>query len=98
MYDFDNGNIAYDLLPSYHCILTLCCYFGVCRRKKISLPFRIFSLVSVILIILSTLFTKQHYFLDVVDGIALTIVTFLLVKAFEPGEKIVAHYQKKKEK
>lgn len=96
MYDIDNGNIAYDLLPSYHCILTLCCYFGVCRKKEVSLSFRIFSLISVVLIVLSTLFTKQHYFLDIVDGIALAIVVFLLVKAFEPGKKIITHYQKKK--
>lgn len=98
MYDVDNGNIAYDLLPSYHCMLTIYCFFGICRQKEISRSLKIFSLISVILISLSTIFIKQHYVLDAFNGLALATVVYLLILAIEPGKRILARHAKKHKK
>lgn len=63
-----------NLLPSMHCYMShlvvrplIAGYF----RDEIKLPVRIALYVFVVMIYLSTMFTKQHVFMDVVTGVAL---------------------------
>ncbi len=41
------------------------------------------------LICLSTLFTKQHYFLDMICGISISIFTYSIVKLINPANKLI---------
>ncbi|MBR6349947.1 MAG: hypothetical protein IKR67_05295, partial [Lachnospiraceae bacterium] len=66
------------------------CYLGVRKQPEISKGFRIYSLVMTILICLSTVFTKQHYFIDIFGGLAISIICYLVVGKLDPGGKIMA--------
>ena len=94
----DGGEIGWNLLPSFHCALALGGALGTFRRKDSPLWWRIIALVSVILIVLSTLFTKQHYFLDVITGLALAIITFYTMKLIDPGKRIIERHNNKTKK
>jgi len=84
-YSMDGSNIAYNLLPSFHCINSTLCYLGVAGRKEIPVWFRVYSLVITILIYAATVCVKQHFLMDVVTGITLAVVVFILSKKFHWG-------------
>ena len=84
-YSLDGSEMAYNLLPSFHCINSTLCYLGVARRKEIPLWFRIYSLITTLLIFASTVFVKQHYVLDIVAGIPIAVIPFILSKKFHFG-------------
>ena len=46
-YSMDGSKMAYNLLPSFHCINSTLCYLGVTGRKEIPLWFRIYSLIMI---------------------------------------------------
>ncbi len=84
-YGLDGGKMAYNLFPSFHCINSTVSYLGVCRRKEIPLWFRIYSLVTSVCIFASTLFVKQHFFPDVISGIAIAVVAYLVCMKWNWG-------------
>ena len=88
VYGADGGTIAYNLLPSYHCLISLYCYLGV-RKQKIARWFQNYSLIMTVLICLSTLFTKQHYIIDMVLGLGISIACYMLMNRLDPGKKYV---------
>jgi len=63
----------YNAFPSLHVAISAICALGYWRAKS-----RLFQpmLFWIILIIFSTVLTKQHYFLDVAAGIVLAIFSF----------------------
>lgn len=84
-YTLDGSEIAYNLMPSFHCINSTLCYLGVCGKKEIPLWFRIYSLVMAVLIFASTLFVKQHYFIDVVTGIIVAVIAYVICIKLRAG-------------
>ena len=46
-----------------------------------------YSLIMAILICFSTLFTKQHYIIDVILGVAVSIVCYVIIEKIDPGKK-----------
>ena len=84
-YSLDGSEMAYNLLPSFHCINSTLCYLGVAGRREIPVWFRVYSFVTTFLIFASTMYVKQHYFLDVVTGIALAMAAYFLCKKFHWG-------------
>lgn len=89
VYASDGSAIAFNLFPSYHCLISLYCYLGVHKQPEISKGFRTYSAIMVVLICMSTLFTKQHYILDMVGGLSISIICYLAVKKINPGERLV---------
>lgn len=75
-----NETVAYNLFPSFHCLVSMCCYLGVRKRPELSKGFRAYSLVMTILICMSTVLLKQHYFLDIVSGVLIPTVCFAVVR------------------
>ena len=86
VYAADGGEKAFNLFPSYHCLTSVSCYLGVRKRQEISRGYRIYSLVMAILISLSTLLTKQHYFLDAVGGAGIALLCHTLADRWDPGK------------
>ena len=84
-YSLDGSEMAYNLLPSFHCINSTLCYLGVAGRKEIPVWFRVYSLITTLLIFASTVFVKQHYFLDVVTGVILAVIAYTVCKKFHWG-------------
>lgn len=87
IYGADGSNYAFNLFPSYHCLISLYCYFGVRKQPEISKGFRAYSLIMTILICLSTVFTKQHYFVDMPAGLAISVLCYVIVNKWDPGKK-----------
>ncbi len=61
-----------NLFPSIHCVLGWFCWIGLRGKKDIALPWRITAFFMAIAVCLSTLTVRQHVFLDVFAGIALS--------------------------
>ena len=87
IYAADGAEKAFNLIPSYHCLISTYCYLGVRKQPEISKGFRIYSFVMMWLIILSTLFTKQHYIIDCITGIGIAVGCYILMNKLEPGKK-----------
>ncbi|MBP0990187.1 MAG: phosphatase PAP2 family protein [Oscillospiraceae bacterium] len=84
-YSLDGSAMAYNLLPSFHCINSTLCYLGVAGRKEIPKWVRIYSLITTLLIYASTVYVKQHYFLDIITGVALAAIAYFVCKKFHWG-------------
>ena len=101
-YSLDGSEMAYNLLPSFHCLNSTLCYLGVAGRKEIPVWYRVYSFVTTILIFASTVYVKQHFFLDIVTGVALALVAYLICKKFHwgrmftPVERVYAGWKAKK--
>ena len=96
-YSMDGSEMAYNLLPSFHCINSTIALLGVWGRKEIPKWFQVYSLVTAILLYASTLFVKQHYFLDVFSGIAVALIAYYLCTHFRVGrvfEKLFDYMQR----
>ena len=64
-------DIDYFLFPSMHVSHTLLISFSLMGR-----PLQVFFFTGAVLVSISTLFTKQHFFLDFIAGICLAIVIY----------------------
>lgn len=84
-YSMDGGDIAYNLFPSFHCINSMVSLLGVWGRKEIPLWYRIYSLIITVAIFLATMFVKQHYFADVISGIVIALLAFVICKKWNLG-------------
>jgi membrane-associated phospholipid phosphatase len=87
VYAADGGERAFNLFPSYHCLAGAYCYLGVRKRQEISRGYRIYSLVMAVLIALSALLTKQHYFIDVLGGVGIALLCHGLIQWLDPGKR-----------
>lgn len=86
---------ATNILPSIHVFNSLAIHMSVisCKALKDRKGIRNASLVLTILIILSTMFLKQHSFVDVSMGTTLALAGYLIFyreKAAVPAKKAVA--------
>lgn len=89
IYSNDGSTKGFNLFPSYHCLISLYCYLGVRKRPEISRGFRVYSLVMTILICMSTVFTKQHYFIDIPGGMLISILCYIVTEKLDPAEKLL---------
>ena len=87
IYAADGSNLAFNLFPSYHCLISLYCYLGVRNQPEISKGFQYYSLIMTVLICMSTLFTKQHYILDMIGGLSISLFCYWLMNRLDPGKK-----------
>ena len=69
---------ADNLFPSIHCLVSWFCWIGVRKRKDIPVLYRYFSLAMAVAVCISTLTTRQHVIADVVCGVALAEVCYIL--------------------
>lgn len=79
-YTWVNSWVApYNAFPSLHVAISTICAISFWKLKsKVFKPI----LVWAVLIIASTVLTKQHYFLDVLSGLILGILSFKVANAF----------------
>ncbi len=87
VYAADGSQIAFNLLPSYHCLISAYCYLGIRRQPEISKGYKVFSFALVIAICLSTLYTKQHYIVDVFGGVGIAVACYAIVEKLDPGRR-----------
>ena len=85
---------ADNLFPSIHCLVSWFCYLGVREQKNIPVWYKRTSLVLAVLVFISTLATKQHVIVDVVSGVLLAQICYLIGKK----TKLYKIYEKATEK
>ncbi len=65
-------------IPSMHVVLSTLFIFSTNYSNKLSKTYKIIITIISVLIIISTLFTKQHYFIDVITGILVATVSWII--------------------
>lgn len=84
-YYFDSP--AVNCLPSIHCLLCFISIYYVSLNKNLKTKIKLPIIIYFILIILSTLFTKQHLLIDALLALVYTIISIILVHIFFPKLK-----------
>ena len=82
---------AINCLPSMHCAISMLFILSSFCTKKTSNRYRIFILISSLLIMISTLFVKQHVLIDLITGDIMMIIIFIYVSK---NKKIVNKMKK----
>ena len=85
-YNMDGGRYGTNLAPSYHCLISTCCYMGVAKRSEYAKSYRIFSAVFCVFIFASTVLCKQHYFIDIPAGIIIGYIAMKLAMKYHWGK------------
>lgn len=67
-----------NLFPSIHCLVSWMCFIGIRGRKYVPKWYQIFSCLFAIAVFASTLFTKQHYIIDVIVGAILAEMCYYI--------------------
>lgn len=78
IYFFDTP--AMNCLPSVHCIISFIFIFCVFKNKKMNFTFRISIEILSILVIISTMFIKQHVLIDAVAAFIISLGVYILVQ------------------
>ncbi len=76
-----SSDTPFNVFPSIHCLNSIAMHIAIQKSKKITRYRKtivISSLILCILIILSTVFTKQHSILDVYGAIGLSVVLYII--------------------
>ncbi len=89
IYNSDGKEYGYNLFPSYHCLISTYCYLGIRKQKEISTGFKVYTLIMAILICMSTVFIKQHYFLDIIGGVLIAIICYILTNIINPAKYLI---------
>lgn len=66
-------------MPSLHCAISMLFILTIFSSKYVSKIFKIFIFITSFLIMLSTLFIKQHVFIDFLTGITIMIYVYIFV-------------------
>ena len=65
-------------LPSFHCFCSTIVLFIIYNSENVSINCKIFNVLFSLLVFASTLFTKQHFIIDIPTGILLAIISSAL--------------------
>ncbi len=94
----DGGVNGRNLLPSFHCMMSVCVWLGVAFRKEIKIGWRLFVFAGMLTICVSTVLVKQHYFIDAVAGMGLGAGSWALAAALDPGSAIEERLSRREKK
>lgn len=67
-----------NLFPSIHCMVSWICWIGVRKNKNIPVWYQVVSFFMAAAVCVTTLTIKQHVFVDVVAGIALAEIGYVI--------------------
>ena len=71
---------ANNLFPSIHCLVSWFCFIGIISDIKIPKWYKVISFLSALAVFVSTLTTRQHVIVDVVGGVALAQICYLIAQ------------------
>ena len=74
-----NTDTPVNLFPSMHCQISWYCFLAVYGHKEINKCYQVVSFIIAILVCISTVVIRQHYFVDIIAGVAIAEITFRLV-------------------
>lgn len=80
---------AQNCFPSLHCAVSMLFILYMFERKKCPRYLKVCTLLISILIMIATLYTKQHVFIDLVSGDILAIISYIIVNNLKKTNKKV---------
>jgi len=89
IYENDGGKVGNNLFPSFHCLVSMWWCLSAHFTKKIRSGWKMFTIIATIIICVCTLTTKQHYFADVISGVGIALVVFIIVMLINPARWII---------
>lgn len=87
-----------NLFPSIHCLVSWLCFVGIRKSSRVPRWYKVLSCVLALLVVLSTQFTKQHYWIDAAAGIAFAEILFQInqrISAYRLVESFFSKINKK---
>lgn len=76
-----------NLFPSIHCLESWMCFRGSLPLKKVPKWYKISQFIMTIFVCMSTVFLKQHVFVDIIGGILVVEIGLWIAKKFHSGQK-----------
>ena len=67
-----------NLFPSIHCLVSWLCFIGIRGKAYVPKWYQVFSCIFAVAVFASTLFTKQHFIVDVVAGVLLAELCYYI--------------------
>jgi membrane-associated phospholipid phosphatase len=67
-----------NLFPSIHCLVSWMCFIGVRGKSYVPKWYQIFSCLFAVAVFASTLFTKQHFIVDVIAGVVIAELCYYI--------------------
>lgn len=89
-----NSTNPVNCFPSQHCFMAIAIFISCVSCKDMNIVYRIISSIIAILIVLATVFTKQHYWVDFLASLAIMLPTYLLIKFTKTGSKLENGFDK----
>lgn len=80
---------ANNLFPSFHCFISWNIYLSIRGNKDVPIFYRIGYLVFALFVCASTVFVKQHFFVDIIAGMILAEITFFIARKIKLPQKIL---------
>lgn len=86
--------------PSQHCFMAFAMIIACvsAKEEKMNIFFKIFTIITSILIVLATVFIRQHFVLDIVASFIIMFPIFAIAHVFNLGEKLMLKIEKIKER
>ena len=73
--------------PSQHCYMAIAMVIACCTAgKKMNIFYKIFTVIMAVMIVLSTVFLRQHFLLDFVGSFVIMVPTYLTVRLCKFGQ------------
>lgn len=69
-----------NLFPSFHCFASWLCFVGVRGAKEAGLFVKLYAFFVALLVFASTMFVKQHYFVDFIPAVFFAELFWLLAR------------------
>lgn len=73
-------DIPNNLFPSVHCLASYMCFRGAITLKNVGKGYKTATLIFSLLVFASTVFVKQHFFIDIFGGIIAVEIGILLTR------------------
>lgn len=83
-----NVDAPVNLFPSIHCLESWICFRGSMYLNSVSKEYKIGMFIFTILVCLSTVFVKQHVFIDIIGGMLVVEIGLFLSRKFNLGKVI----------
>lgn len=84
--------------PSQHCYLAIAQFLCCCDCKEMNVLVKFAGCSTAILVVLSTVFTKQHHILDFVGSLVIMLPIYFIIKYSKLGDKTAQKFDKFYEK
>lgn len=90
--------------PSQHCFMAFAIILGVMTangkgcNKKMNKVFQILSFIIAVMIVLSTVFIRQHFVLDIIASFDIIFIVYPIVSVCKVGERMIAGHDRRVEK